>query len=168
MDVGLGELERICRLCCADNGNEFRFRWLCWSRSRLPSCLPPGDLFVPDVGPPGAWKVLFRRQAGHCSAQVTDQRYCKSERFCVLIRAGQQKLSGSDLTQYCAVTIRREGHEHSDIGERVESDVLVCLENSGQGATLCAQLWKTSLLPSPRGLPQGEPDGELRLPVHSR
>src|SRR5437016_12616340 len=109
MNVGLGELERICRLCRADNGNELRFRGLCWSRSRLPSCLPPSDLFASDVGPPGAWKVLFRRHTGHCSAQVTDQRHHESEGFIVAIRTSQEKLSGSDLTKHCAMTIHREG-----------------------------------------------------------
>jgi len=29
------------------------------SRSGLPAFLPPSDLFVSDIGPPGAWKVLF-------------------------------------------------------------------------------------------------------------
>src|SRR5690348_7161162 len=100
MNVGLSELERIGCLCCADNGNELGFRWLCWSRSRLPSCLPPSDFFVSDVGPPGTWKLLFRRQAGHCSAQITDQRHRESEGFLVAIRTSQEKLSRSDLTKH--------------------------------------------------------------------
>src|SRR6266567_6652623 len=121
MNVGLGELERICRLCRADNGNELRFRGLCWSRGCLPSCLPPGDLFVSDVGPPGAWRVLFSGRAGHRSAQVTDQRHREPERFIVAITTSQEKLSGSDLTKHGAMPIHREGDKRTNIAEGGES-----------------------------------------------
>jgi hypothetical protein len=86
---------------------------------------PPGHLFMSDVGPPGAWKVLFRGRAGHRSAQVTEQRHRESERFIVAIRTSQQKLSRSDLTKHRALPIHCEGHERTNVGEGVESAILV-------------------------------------------
>ncbi len=91
------------------NRNEFGFRWRSWGRSRLPAFLPPGDFFVSDVGPPAARMVFFRRWTGHCSAQVTHQCHRESERFLVVIRTSQQKLSRSDArvsTVPCRSTMR--------------------------------------------------------------
>src|SRR6266568_681835 len=69
-DVGLGEGDRIYLLSRRHNRNEFRFcrRGRGWGR--LPAFLPPGDLFVSDVGPPGAWKLRFRGRAGHGSTPL--------------------------------------------------------------------------------------------------
>src|SRR5258708_10771738 len=109
MDVGLSECDRIYLLSRRHNRNQFGFRRHGRGRGRLPSGLPPGDLFVSDVGPPAAWKALFRTRAGHRSAQVTDQRHREPERFIVAIRARQQKPSGSDLTLQCAMTTTVRG-----------------------------------------------------------
>jgi len=61
MDVGLGQCDRIDLLRRRHNRNQFGFRRHGRGRGRLPAFLPPSDLFVSDVGPPGAWKVLLRR-----------------------------------------------------------------------------------------------------------
>src|SRR5258708_4741843 len=52
----------------------------------------------------------------------------------------QQKLSGSDLTQHCAMTIHRERDKRTNVGEGVESAILVRLENGGHGTPLRAHL----------------------------
>src|SRR5450755_168962 len=57
-----------------------------------------------------------------------------------MIRASQEKLSGSDLTQHCAMMIHREGDKRTNVGEGVESAILVRLEDGSHGATLRAQL----------------------------
>jgi hypothetical protein len=78
MDVGLGEGDRIDLLSVVTIGMSFGSFG---GAGAGVACQPPGDLFVSDVGPPSAWKVLWRCRAGHRSAQVTDQRHCEPERF---------------------------------------------------------------------------------------
>ena len=59
MNVGLGELEGIDLTGSRHNGNELWFGGPCRGRSRLPSLLPPGDLFVPDICTPATGPFLF-------------------------------------------------------------------------------------------------------------
>jgi len=140
MDVGLGQLERIDLFSCGYNGNELRLGWRCRGRSRLPSFLPPRDLFVPDICPPGTRKRLFSWRTKHRFAQVTDQSDRQEERLVLAIRTRKPKLRRSDFTQDRSLAIHGEWHERTDVEKVIQSAILVCLENGRQGAALGAQL----------------------------
>jgi site-specific DNA recombinase len=58
VDVGLGECKCIDLISRRHNGNEFWFSRHCRGSGGLPSFLPPGHLFLPDIGPPGTGKFL--------------------------------------------------------------------------------------------------------------
>src|SRR5581483_2615463 len=59
MDVGPGKSERIDLPIGRHDRNEFWFRRGSRSRGSFPALLPPGSLFVSDISPPGAGKLLL-------------------------------------------------------------------------------------------------------------